>query len=214
MTAINLAVVDLYHGDLVSDFAKAKIAGVHGVIHKASQGASITDSMYPLRRKRAITAGMLWGAYHFMTAAPAELQVAAFLHAADPDDRTLMALDFEPGANSKATPNLALLREMLLLIEGKLKRKAVIYSGSLLKETMGASHDDYLASHRLWLCEYADRWKLAPLVSWEKPWLWQYTDGRSGPFPRTVDGIPGASKCLDCNHYDGTPAQLAAEWAA
>lgn len=213
-TAISLRVVDLYHGDHVSNFAQAKTGGVCGIVHKASQGAAFTDSMYAVRRKQAVAAGLLWGAYHFMTAADAELQAANFLHAADPDGQTLMALDFEPGSGRDNTPSLKLLREMLLLLEVKLKRKTVIYSGSLLKQTLGATRDDYLASHRLWLCEYAPEWKLEPLTAWQKPWLWQYTDGTAGPFPRSVAGIPGASKCLDCNHYDGTPAQLAAEWAS
>lgn len=208
---INLRVVDIYHGDIVTDLAVAKIAGICGVIHKASQGAATEDSMYPIRRKRVLAAGMLWGAYHFLTNEPAEQQADRFLKAATPDAQTLMALDFEP---SKMSPTLPILRSMCQILEATLGRKVVIYSGSLLKEALGAAPDAYLGSHRLWLCEYASEWKLAPLTAWQKPWLWQYSGDGLGPEPHSVKGIPGSRGSVDCNHYDGTPAQLAAEWAA
>ena len=37
MLKINPKVVDIYHGDNVSDFAKAYAAGYRGIIHKATE---------------------------------------------------------------------------------------------------------------------------------------------------------------------------------
>lgn len=208
-------VVDLYHGDIVSDFGQARRAGLYGIIHKASEGARFHDTMHGLRRPRAHDASLLWGSYHWLTADPVEAQVEFFLKWAKPDDKTLIAVDYEKAVPPHVTPNIDLLWSFLTQLEGKLGRKAVIYSGSLLKETLGAKTDPFISAHRLWLCHYAPRWKMKPLAAWDKPWLWQYYDGSTRtPYPKTVAGIPGASGKIDCNHYDGTPAQLAAEWAA
>ncbi len=213
--SVNLRVVDLYHGDIVSDFNKARIAGILGVIHKASEGSRFQDTQYPLRRPRAQAAGMHWGAYHFLTADPIEAQVEFFLEHAKPDDKTLVAVDYEPASKPHVTPNIAMLWDFLTQLEQRLGRKAVIYSGSLLKETLGAKADPFISAHRLWLCEYAPHWNLHPLTAWEKPWLWQYYDGTTHTnFPKDVPGIPGAMGKVDCNHYDGTPLELDAEWVA
>lgn len=206
--AINLRVVDLYHGDEVTDWAAAKASGIIGIIHKSSQGGTSVDndSTYASRRAAATAAGFLWGCYHFMTNAPADQQAAAFLKAADPDPNTLVAVDFEP--NGDASPTLTILRQLLQILEGHLGRKCVIYSGSLLKETLGGAHDTFLGSHRLWLPEYAATWKLAPLIMWAAPWLWQFSENGHVP------GIPGSQGGVDCSSFDGTNAELTAQWCA
>jgi GH25 family lysozyme M1 (1,4-beta-N-acetylmuramidase) len=69
MAAID-AVVDIshHHGPNL-DFQKAKAAGILGVIHKVTQGHSSIDPMYAANKKKALKAGLLWGAYHFATGA-------------------------------------------------------------------------------------------------------------------------------------------------
>jgi len=42
-------------------------------------------------------------------------------------------------------------------------------------------------------------------------WLWQYTDGTSGPEPHTINGCDPMG--IDISSYQGTAEQLAAEWA-
>jgi GH25 family lysozyme M1 (1,4-beta-N-acetylmuramidase) len=216
---IRANVVDLYHGDRVADFSLAKAAGLVGVIHKASQGAasSAIDPMYAVRKKRALAVGLLWGAYHFMTNYDPHDQVFLFMRAAfpetlgEPDKTTLLALDFEPFG--LRTPTLEILRAMLEEIEQKCGRKAVIYSGNLIKEQLGDKPDDYLESHRLWLAEYAEQWSLKPMTAWQKPWLWQYTGDGVGPTPHSIAGIPGSGGKVDLNFYDGPDDQLRSEWA-
>src|SRR5262249_52043895 len=145
------------------------------------------------------------------TKADVAKQVKNFLDYAEPDQSTLVALDFQrTGAN---TMTLDQAREFLSRIEEELRRKAVIYSGELIKTRLGRQKDPFFGAHRLWLAHY----NVHPVVqrSWDKYWLWQYTDNTKGIKPNRVPGIPGDSKGnLDCNSYDGTRAQLNDEWAS
>ncbi len=205
-------VVDIYHLDMVQSFDAARAGGVLGIIHKATTGKSGRDGLYPQRRAHAQAAGLLWGAYHWGTAAPVADQVKNFLEWADPDDHTLVALDFEKSEGNQMT--LAQAREFLKLIEQKLGRKAVLYSGATIKEQLGAKQDPFFAGHRLWLSQYGPKPEVQ--ASWDAPWLWQFTEGKAkDPRRRIVPGIPGNSEGeLDCNHYSGTAEQLADEWAS
>jgi lysozyme len=211
MATINFHVVDLYHGDNVTSFRTAAANGVWGVIHKATTGATGTDSSYARRRRPARDANLLWGAYHWGTGADVAAQVRHFLNVAQPDSQTLVALDYE---DQRMSLNQA--REWLTLIEQQLGRKAVLYSGHLIKDKLGNRNDPFFGAHRLWLAHYNPN----PVAqrSWRNYWLWQYTDGTdSNPrlVPKGVAGIPGDARGrLDCDSYDGTKNQLTAEWAS
>ena len=194
------AVIDLYHGDSVASLGIAQAAGLAGVIHKASQGIGMIDPSYAQRRIQARDAGLLWGAYHFGSNEDPITQAKHFLDCATPDKNTLVALDYEPSGNSTMTLEQA--RTFLTEIDTQLGRKAVLYSGSLIKETLPGP-DEFFGSHRLWLAEYGPEAKLP--AAWNKYWLWQYTDEGH------VSGIFGS---VDCNRYDDSVSQLAAEWAA
>lgn len=204
-------VVDLYHGDTVSSFKLAAAQGIRGIIHKASQGTTVTDDLYDMRRGRAKAADLLWGAYHFATDEDPAAQVKHFLTCAEPDKDTLVALDYEPNGNHTMT--LAGALAFLRGIEAALGRKAVLYSGNLIKEQTPSPDDAaYLGQHRLWLAEYGPIAKLP--AQWTKWWLWQFSGDGIGPGPHTISGIPGAGGALDLNTYAGLPNQLAAEWAS
>jgi lysozyme len=205
---IKLKVVDLYQGDRVSSFSKAADFGIWGIIHKATTGATGRDGKYSDRRLAALDAGLLWGAYHWGTNANVSKQVDNFLKNAKPDDRTLMALDYED-----ARMSLSQAREFLTLVAEQLGRKPVLYSGNLIKERLGNKSDAFFGSHRLWLAQYGPNPKVQK--SWKKYWLWQYTDRKTGLKPNEVPGLPGDSKGnLDCDSYEGTQTQLKAEWAS
>ena len=205
-------VVDIYHGDNVTSFVQARNAGVLGVIHKATTGATGRDDFYKTRRALAAAAGLLWGAYHWGTAAAADLQVENFLSWAEPDANTLVALDFESSAGNQMS--LGRAKEFLSLIEERLGRKAVLYSGNTLKEALGTSIDAFFGQHRLWLAQFS----AVPQAqaSWNAPWLWQFTSGKADDRNRRiVSGMPGnAAGELDCNNYKGDVATLQAEWAS
>src|ERR1700730_6348652 len=177
-------VVDIYHGDGVDSFARAKRAGLLGVIHKATTGATGRDDAYKRRRALAASASLLWGAYHWGTHANVADQVENFLSWADPDHSTLVALDYESTPDNQMTLDQA--REFLTLLGRRLGRKPVIYGGGLLKTELGSRRDDFFGTHRLWLSQFGDH----PVVqaSWSNFWLWQYTDGEDGPDQKTVEG--------------------------
>jgi GH25 family lysozyme M1 (1,4-beta-N-acetylmuramidase) len=139
-------------------------------------------------------------------------QVDNFLSVALPDANTLVALDYEENEGNQMTLDQA--REFLTLIEQRLGRKAVLYSGGLIKQQLGSTVDPFFSAHRLWLAQYGT---LSPMVqkSWSTFWLWQHTDSTSGISPNQMPGIPGdANGNLDCNSYLGTREQLTAEWAS
>jgi len=211
MAAISFRVVDLYHNDEVTSLAQAAAAGIWGVIHKATTGATGTDSAYPVRRQSALDAGLLWGAYHWGTHASVADQVENFLKWAAPDAQTLVALDFEETSGNQMTLDQA--RDFLTLLGQRLGRSPVLYSGGLIKQELGQTVDPFFGGHRLWLAQYG----ASPVVqaSWNRYWLWQYTDKTTGLSPNSIAGIPGdAQGNLDCNSYSGTKDDLAAEWAS
>lgn len=199
-------VIDLFHGDAVTDFKKVAAAGVKAVIHKATQGSGMTDQAYAERRRMATDAGLLWGGYHFNTGEPIASQVQHFLDAAKPDDNTLMALDFEDNRASNMSDDQAW--DFLQRLCQHVKRP-VIYSGNRAKDLLGSKSDSLLGTFRLWLCQYGPRAVLQP--SWKSWWLWQFTGDGIGPQPHTVDGI--STRGIDINQYGGDPAQLASDWA-
>lgn len=205
-------VVDIYHSSPVKSFSAAKEFGILGVIHKASQ--NVPDNLYPIRRKQAASAGLLWGAYHFNTSEPVQIQVDRFFSAAQPDEHTRMCLDFERGDMS-----LHNAVEFLILADEKLGRRITLYSGNVIKEKIVAEHADqdtrdFLALHPFWLCEYGPKAKLIDTKGHPLPWskydLWQYAaDGI--PETNHIPGLPDPK--IDVNHYDGTVDELAAGWA-
>lgn len=194
-------VIDIYHGNIVHDFAALKAAGIQGVIHKASQGTRYADPAYTARRKLATDAGLLWGAYTFNTGESVQAQIDEFFSHAEPDDQTLMALDFEDNPHSQMS--LFQAKQFLDLADTKLGRKLVLYSGNRIKDLLGNHADAFFGSHRLWLPQYGPVAKTQP--SWIAPWLWQYSEsGR----------LPGTDGAIDLNFYSGNATQLAHDWAS
>ena len=202
---INLKVLDLSHHNTVVSFQQIYSAGIRGIIHKATQGTAYVDPTYHIRIKQARAAGLLTGAYHFATGDPVDAQIKKFLDTVEVDDQTLLALDYEP--NRLSQMNIAQCKEFMQKIEALTGRKAVLYSGNLIKETLHAP-DSYINSHRLWLAQYSSNPVMPP--GWSDTWLWQYSGDGAGPGPKTVPGVTGL---LDLNSYSGSDEQLTAEWS-
>lgn len=194
-------VIDIYHGNVVHDFGALREAGIIGVIHKAAQGTTDTDhTVYASRRKAALAAGLLWGAYSFNTGEMVAAQVDKFFQLAQPDAETLMALDFEDNPHSQMAEAQA--EDFLSRVDEKLDRKCWLYSGNRVKDLLGNRANPFMGSHPLWLAQYGPRAVLQP--SWTRYGLWQYSEtGR----------LPGTDGALDFNTAPDV-AQLKLDWTA
>ncbi len=206
-------VLDLSHHNTVTDLNATSQGGVWGVIHKATQGVGFRDSKYPARRAMANDAGLLWGAYHFGDNGDVLTQVSSFLAYAQPDSNTLLCLDYEDHPNGPSkTMQPSQMVQFLRAVESRTGRKATLYSGNRIKETiasLSAADRAYVTSHKLWLCEYGPQPKLPK--GYTRSFLWQFTDGHDGPEPH---GFPGIQDGADLSAYNGTRDQLTAEWGA
>lgn len=204
MAPIN-AVVDISHHNGGSlDFAKAKADGILGVIHKASQGVAIGDARYDSNRTKATAAGLLWGAYHFGTNDDAVKQATFFLSKVGNPKDVLMVLDYEP--NGGSTMTLQQARDFVTHVHGVTGRFPGLYSGNLIKSTLGSKKDPLLANCWFWLAQYGPT-AVVP-ANWSTWTMWQYTDGTAGPGPHSVDGI---GPC-DRDKFNGSEEQLHKLW--
>lgn len=208
MTTINRMVIDISHWNSTVDFAQVKAAGIYGVIHKASEGGTVIDDKYLSRAREALNLGLLWGAYHFANdTEPVQKQVDNFLSMVGVDNETLYCLDWED--NEGDTMSAAQAKEFIERLESQIgPNRTVIYSGNTAKEALGSKADPFFGARRLWLCQYGT----SPTcqASWDKWWLWQYSDSKQGPGPH---GCPGVSNPCDTNSWDGTIEALHAEWS-
>ena len=203
---ITNVVVDLSHHNADPDFAVAREAGgIVGVIHKATQGLAYADPTYAEREATATGERLLWGAYHFGTGSDGVQQAEHFLDVVQPNDATLLVLDFE--ANPQG-PSMTLeeARAFVTHVMEATGRWPGFYSGHYIKELLGTSTDPVLANCWLWLSQYGP----TPIVppNWSAWTMWQYTDGGLGPEPHTVDGI---GRC-DRDKFRGTIAALRKLW--
>jgi GH25 family lysozyme M1 (1,4-beta-N-acetylmuramidase) len=204
----NPVVIDLSHHNNVQNWDAVKNFGILGVINKATEDDNYVDKTLAIREAPVRARGLLYGAYHFLRPGDPVAQADFFLDTVatlkNPDDM-LLALDHEdsdvPLDDAKAF--LARIRE-------KAGRSAVLYSGHLIKEQLGDTADEFLASHRLWLSHYSANpvWP----ANWAAPWLIQFTGDGVGPTPHNVPGIVAGNAGLDIDHYGGTAEQLKAEW--
>ena len=211
--AINLKVLDLSHHNQVNSFQMIRDYGIVGVILKATQGTYMRDPTYPARYEAAKKAGLQVGGYHFPDSSDPAAQLDYFMSYARLDPKEdLGALDYEEDTTRGHTMQIEQARDWLANFEQQFGRKAVFYSGNLVKETLHGP-DDFLSAHKLWLPQYSSHPVLPP--QWKECWLWQYCDGpatnRSGG-PHSVPGITGGG--LDCNHYSGLDAELVSSWSA
>lgn len=205
--------IDLSHHNWDSrrrfDLGKARDAGVVGVVYKATEGATYVDPFLARTRQAVKAAGLLWGVYHFATAAPAAAQAANFLAQAEPDADTFVALDFEhndPHPTNTTTPAIA--RDLLQRFEAAIGRKPKLYTGAFMFTCFGSKPQPDLAAYRPWWAAYTTQ---TPRVhpTWDSYWAWQYTDGAAGA---GVKEVPGVGPC-DCDYFPGSATELAAAWA-
>jgi GH25 family lysozyme M1 (1,4-beta-N-acetylmuramidase) len=210
-------VVDMNHNDEVASFAEAGQAGIIGIIHKASTGASGQDPRYAERKAAAYQAGLLWGAYHWGTAADIDAQVNNFLSVINPAgpagglDGVLVALDFERtylDGSSEDTMSLDQARQFVSKLDQILGRNVVIYGGDLIKSGLG---DTVVRSGAPIACG-------SPNIASRRRGGRQAGRGHGcGKYTGngTCPGIPGDSQGrVDCNTFLGDVSAQVSQWAS
>jgi lysozyme len=198
-------VVDISHHNGSVDLQKAKTNGLAGIIQKATQGESSVDPTFEANRAAAIKAGLLFGAYHFGTGASGVSQARHFLETVQPDDKTVVVLDFEDNPAGTSMP-LEEARAFVTHVHDELGRYPGFYSGHAIKRALGTSGDPVLSKCWFWLAQYGPTPVVPPC--WAKYTLWQYTDGAVGPEPHELAGI---GRC-DRDKFNGSLADLTAFW--
>jgi lysozyme len=201
-------VVDLSHHNGNVDLPKVNAAGIVGVIHKATQGSGFKDPKYAARRTQAQQAGLLWGAYHFATAADPVAQAKFFLSLAQPGPADLVVLDFERNESIPSnTMTLDQARTFISTVQDATGITPGLYGGAYLKQQLNGADDDTLGACWLWWAQYGPTAAIPP--AWPDWTLWQYTDGHNGNPPFEIDGV---GPC-DRDQYQGTADDLRAKWA-
>ena len=193
-------IMDISHLNDI-DLAAAQSAGIVAVIHKATEGSTFQDPMYATRRAEAKSLGLLWGAYHFGTAADVSEQLENFLQTASPGPGDLVALDYESYSGDQMTLQQA--EEFVTSFQQQSGYLPLIYGSNLLDSAAATSP---LAACKLWIAAYTSAAEptLPPLfTSWT---LWQFTDG-TVPTPLETAGVG-----VDRDRFDGTQQQLMAAW--
>jgi lysozyme len=220
------AVIDISHSNTVADFGAVRSgSAILGVVHKATEGVGWADPRYQERRGQAEAAGLLWGAYHFGTYQHSGAEQAeAFLALAQPEPRTLMALDLELNERDPANSmDLSRGEDFVRAILAATGRLPLVYihpawaDGEPLgghRRTLGGAvrRDSILAACDLWLADYRVRPELPgawAATGWR---FWQYAgDDSGGPFRSYSRGVAGIDRC-DRSLFGGDAAALARYW--
>lgn len=177
--------LDVSHYQGRVDWQRVAAAGFRFVWAKATEGATEIDESLAEHWSGALAAGLLRGAYHFMTSNSApEEQAAHFLRTYPGGGELPVALDLERGARCEPAPRAAAALAWVHLVEAETGARVWIYcSPSYVAEQLQGDAGRELAARGLWLAA----WQLEPPRA-PAPWsdwsAWQTGKGR-------VPGIKG-----------------------
>lgn len=184
-------VIDLSHHNPTPDWAAIKAAGVLGIIHKATEGTGYADTDRKARLAAAYRAGLLIATYHFMRPGSISAQMDFYLKTIDAAQGERVVLDYEDPKIPVADLRIAI--NYLWNVRPDLQ--ITVYSGNLIKEQLGSTHDELLAKTSLWIAQYNNSGPTWPKATWANWSLWQWTDHET---------ISGISAPVDGNKWNGT----------
>ena len=189
--------IDCSHWNSVKSFPDIAKSGVIGVIQKCTEGTSYYDDTYGSRMPQALSAGLSWGAYHFLKHGNIQKQMAWFFQMAALPAGSRWAIDYEDPACT--LDDLKQSLEELELLDPT--AQIAVYTGYLVKQQVSSTGKyPWLAKHPLWLAHYTSGTPVWPVNIWPHWSLWQYTDKGT---------VPGMSGAVDLNEFNGTPEQCA-----
>lgn len=227
-------VVNMSHYDMLRpDFVAMKSEGVLGIIHEASYPKFERDGRYFERERMALSAGLLWGAYHFGDGTNPIQQADHFLSvvaasqpmvvtSTDPEKKrpgVLLVLDFEQNTHYRG--GTMTLAQAVAFVE-RIKERTGKYPGlygseyRLRQMLYGAgatpSLRQTLSNCWLWVANYhAEPRSVSPWGGWH---MWQYTgDGKCGLRPRNAYPTSVANlRRAERNIFRGNNALLQSFW--
>ena len=174
--------------------------GTH-CIYKCTEGLDIIDPSYANAKTLCIGNGFRFGAYHFGRGGSGTDQADYFLKFAQPDDKMIVALDWEE------TMGVAGAEQFAQRIHDVLGRWPVVYTRKTYAEPLIGTKQTILSNCPLWVASYQSS------PSWPKQWqtyaIQQYSNGVDGPTPHGVTGIGAA---LDMNRLNPRFGDIATWW--
>jgi lysozyme len=189
--------IDISHYQGRPNFSQVAASGVLAMIHKATEGTGYSDPDRATNCSNALKAGIAVCTYHFLKHGNADAQMDYYLSVIEPEDGERVVVDYEDSACTIGDLHEAVQR----LLDYGHDLQITVYSGNLLKEQLGNSHDDFLAQNTdLWLAQYTSGTPSWPKGTYPIYSLWQYSE--SG----TIPGISDAA--VDLNEFNGSDENL------
>jgi lysozyme len=185
--------VDLSHYQKGFDFHAFKAGGGLGVICKATEGSTITDSCYAAFKSQARDAGLAFASYHFMRKGDQAAQIKRFLGVVEPVPGERVCLDFEDDSLT--------LNDLINAVEAIMRYEPLseitVYSGHTIKEKLGDQRNAVLDENTsLWIAQYTSATTPSwPTATWPQWSLWQYSD---------TGHVHGFAGDVDCNRFNGS----------
>lgn len=188
--------VDVYHGDEISSWSKVKAAGYLFAFIKSSQGLGV-DEKFEQNVKDAKAAGLIVGAYHFMSfAVNGSKQALVAVNRANnaglgkTDLPIVCDWEYSDGREPKSS-DILIVREFLEKVKELTGRTPIIYCSNYLPASLG--NPSWFKQYPLWVARYG----ATPSSSnWS---FWQYSESAH---------VPGINNEADVNYFKGSLADL------
>lgn len=191
--------IDLSHhnSNKLMDVEVFKANELVGVIHKATEGTTYTDTTYLSRRSYAMAHDIPWASYHFLKGGNVDSQMAHFLDVVQPCQGERLVIDHEANATLDELESA-----VLYLKQQRPDLQITVYSGHLIKDQLGERKSDVLALYTsLWVAQYNNTGPSWPQGTWSTWSAWQWSDKGQ---------LIGVTDPVDVNEFNGSREQCLA----
>lgn len=181
------------------------------IIHKATEGGTVTDKLYDSRKAEALASGYLWGSYHIGRPGDPVGQAQRYFDKVRPSPSEVIALDLEKDGGAMTMSEAAKFIRKLHQLTG---RYPLLYGGRVTVGRPIAAADVEVFRHcPLWIVDTRDTPRGWPASLWPKYTLWQFSSELRFRYPlRSFDNRHPVSWDTDVNFYAGDRAALRAAW--
>jgi GH25 family lysozyme M1 (1,4-beta-N-acetylmuramidase) len=195
--------IDVSHWQGAIDFAKVKASGRRYVIAKATEGNTMTDSLYAHNKAAAMAAGLKFTGYHFArpssTAGDATNEADHFVAVLGLTHGMLVpALDLEVSGGLGVSALQSWVKTFLGRVYARTGVRAMIYTNVTFWQTNMGNTSWFAANgYRIWIAHWGTTSPTVPGSNWGgRGWtFWQYSDCGS---------VPGISGCVDQDRFKGS----------